>query len=98
MKNGPAGAWLLQIDGARSSADLVRVMREYLASLGPERRAMLPAACAIDRITSGADVQECAVALAQADLISSRPTADDALHQAAVVFGAAAAKLPKLAG
>ena len=97
MKNGPAGAWLLQIDGARSSADLVRISREYLASLGPERRAMLPRQCATERITAGADIQECAVALAQEDLKSSRPAVDDALHEAAVIFGAAAAKLPKLA-
>ena len=40
MKNPPPAAqWLSQIEGARSSADVVRVMREYLATLAIENRA-----------------------------------------------------------
>jgi hypothetical protein len=97
MKN-VAGAWLVQIEGARSSADLVRIVREYLVALGPESRATLPRQCDADRIAGGAEIQECAVMLAQEDLKSSRPTADDTLHEAATVFAAASAKLPKLAG
>jgi len=99
MKNSPAGAWLSQIETARSGAELVRLMRDYVAGLSAEERAQLPPDCAWDNLNAPADLQECAVTLAHGDLkaIGSAETTD-ALRQAAVVFAAAAAKLTKVAG
>ena len=99
MKNASAGAWLTQIESARSAADLVRLLRDYLVSLTPEERAQLPAGCSAENISSPAEIQEWAVALAQADLklISGTANAAGALHAAAIVFAAAGTRLPRVA-
>ncbi len=99
MNNPPAGAWLSQIEAARSTAELVRMLRDYVVALSPEERAHLPAGCVAESIQSAADIQVLAVMLAQADLrtTGSATGATDALHQAAVVFAAAGSRLPKVA-
>ena len=99
MKNSPAGAWLSQIETARSGAELVRLMRDYVGGLSDEERAQLPPDCRSHHINAPADIQECAVTLAHGDLKAiGTPETTDALRQAAVVFAAAAAKLTKVAG
>jgi hypothetical protein len=98
MNNASAGAWLPQIESARSAADLVRLLRDYLAALTPEERAQLPAGCSAENISSSAQIQEWAVALAQADLrTSGAANAAGALHAAAIVFAAAGTRLPRVA-
>jgi hypothetical protein len=97
--NSPTGrAWLSQIEGARSSSELVRMLRDYLASLKSEERAQLPRGCAAERITNASDIQEWAVTLAQEDLRSTGSGGmRDAVHQAAIVFAAAGARLGRVA-
>jgi hypothetical protein len=98
MNNPPAGAWLSQIESTRSAAELVRLLRDYLASLTPEERAQLPAGCVAESISSPAEIQEWAVSLAQGDLKRSG-THEDAqtLRLAAIIFAAAGTRLPKVA-
>jgi hypothetical protein len=98
MTNPPPGAWLSQIESARSVAELVRMLRDYLGSISVEDRAHLPAQCTPDNISSAADIQEWAVALAHADLrATGGADATHALHQAALVFAAAGTRLPRVA-
>jgi hypothetical protein len=98
MNNPPARVWLSQIDGARSASELAKMLRNYLGSLGAEDRAQLPPECVAERIAEAADIQEWAVALAREDLRSTGSGgARDVLHQAAVVFAAAGARLSRVA-
>jgi hypothetical protein len=98
MNNPPAGAWVSQIEGARTTSDLVRMLREYVTSLNTEERAQLPQAFGAEAVTSAADIQEWAVTLAREDLRGTGPGATSGvLHQAAVIFAAAGARLPKVA-
>ena len=98
MNNPPAGAWLSQIESARSAAELLRLLRDYLASLTPEERAQLPAGCVADNITGPSEIQEWAVALAQGDLkTSGTPQSAETLRFAAIVFAAAGTRLPRVA-
>jgi hypothetical protein len=94
MKNEAAGQWLSQIEGARSSRDLVGVLRDFLGSMPPEELSELPAACRAENISSGPEIQEWAVTLAREDLKAVPES--NALRLAAAVFAAAGAKLPKL--
>ena len=95
MKNQAAGPWLSQIENARSTRDLIGVLRDFLASLTPEQMAELPAACRPEGISTAAEIQEWAVTLAREDLKSAN-FPGGALHLAAAVFAAAGGKLPKL--
>lgn len=99
MKNPPLAArWLSQIEGARSSVDVVRVMRAYLATLATENRARFLPGRDIESISSASDVQELAVTLAHLDLKASQSPDSAALHEAAVVFAAAGSRLAKVSG
>lgn len=98
MNNPPPGAWLSQIEGARTIAELVRMLRDYLGSMSAEDRAHLPERCVPENISTGADIQEWAVALAHADLrATGGADTAQALHQAALVFAAAGTRLPRVA-
>ena len=97
MNNPPAGAWLSQIESTRSAAELVRLLRDYLASLTPEERAQLPPGCIAENVSSPAEIQEWAVALAQVDLKTSPEQSADALRLAAIIFAAAGTRLPRVA-
>jgi hypothetical protein len=98
MRNPPAAAhWLSQIEGARSAADVVRVLREYLASLTMDNRAQFLPDEAI-RVSSAAEVQELAVTLAHLDLKGGASPDDHALHEAAMVLAAASTRLAKVGG
>jgi hypothetical protein len=95
MKNSAAGPWLSQIEGARSTRDLVAVLRDFLGSMTPEQLQELPAACRAESISTAAEIQEWAVTLAREDLKSAVYDMGT-LHLAAAVFAAAGGKLPKL--
>jgi hypothetical protein len=98
MNNPPASAWLSQIEGARSTAELVRLLRDYLTALSAEERAHLPAACTVDNISNAADIQEWSVTLAREDLkTTGSASVRSGLQHAAVVFAAAGSRLPKVA-
>ena len=97
MNNPPARVWLSQVEGARSVSELVRMLRDYLSALDAQERAQLPLSCSPERISTAADIQEFAVALAQEDLRSTGTGGDGGtVHQAAMVFAAAGARLPRL--
>ena len=95
MKNQAAGPWLSQIENARSTRDLIGVLRDFLGSLTPEQMSELPPACRAEGISTAAEIQEWAVTLAREDL-KSAVFEKGALHLAAAVFAAAGGKLPKL--
>lgn len=94
MKNEVAAPWISQIEGARSSRDLVGVLRDFLGSMTPEQLSELPAPCRPENISTGPEIQEWAVTLAREDLKAVPES--NALRLAAAVFAAAGAKLPKL--
>ena len=97
MRNPPPAAeWLSQIEVARSAADVVRVLREYLASLTASDRARLPAG--VHDISTPGEVHEWAVTLAHMDLKADKLQDTTALHEAAMVFAAAGSKLAKVSG
>ena len=96
VKTPPPSAWLAQVEGARSVAELLRAMRDYLASLDPEEIAHLPKGVAPDTLRFADDIQACAVTLAHEDLRQGA-NAPASLHRSAMVFAAAAAKVPRLA-
>jgi hypothetical protein len=50
--------WFRQLDDARSEPELLAVVREYFASLGPPELALLPPACRPRSIKSLADLDE----------------------------------------
>ena len=94
MNDSPARSWLSQIEAAHSAADLMRVVRDYIASLPPDQLGALPRGLTPQAIATPANIQEWAVMLARADLtLGGSP----GLHQAAVVFAAAGSKLAKVA-
>ena len=94
MKNQAAGPWLSQIETARSTRDLVSVLRDFLGSMTQEQLRELPHTCRAENISTAAEIQEWAVTLAREDLKTA--PGKDALHLAAAVFAAAGGKLPKL--
>jgi len=93
MSNAREGTWLSQVENARSVRDLIGVLRDYLGSMTPEMLAELPRGCTAENVTTVEEIQEWAVTLAQADL---KANGDGVLHQAAAVFTAAGAKVPRL--
>ena len=95
MKNTPAGAWLSQIENARSTRDLLGILRDYLNAMTVEQVAELPQGCSAENISTAAEIQEWAVTLAREDL-KGDGAEHSALHQAAVVFTAAGARLPRM--
>jgi hypothetical protein len=99
MRNPPPAAqWLSQIEGARSAADVVRVLRDYVAALTQDDRArFLPDGIARG-LSSPGELQEWAVTLAHLDLKANESPDSAALHEAAMVFAAASARLAKVAG
>ena len=62
--------WQPLLSAAATEADVLRIMREYLATLGPEDIALLPDSCRIPAIHSTQDIEYAAVSLAQCDLKS----------------------------
>ena len=94
MNDAHRATWLSQIEAARSVRDLVGILRDYLSSMTPDQAAELPRGCTAENISIASEIQEWAVALAREDL---KGAGEGVLHQAAGVFSAAGAKLPKLA-
>jgi hypothetical protein len=97
MNNQTAGTWIPQIESAHSVAELVKLLRDYLGSLSAEDRSRLPAACEPHALSRATEIQEWAVILAQQDLKATGSGRGHALRQAANVFAAAAARLPRIA-
>jgi hypothetical protein len=95
MRNSPAAAWLSKIEGARSTRDLVGILRDYLDALPAEEASQLPRGCTAENVSTAAEIHEWAVTLAREDL-KGDGTDHSALHQAAAVFTAAGARLPKM--
>jgi hypothetical protein len=72
-----AASWYRFLDDTRTSADVVRVVRDYLARWTPEEISLLPAACRPPHVRDAADIEElhrCVVAA----YLESRAT-DEAL-------------------
>ena len=95
MRNTPAGAWLSQVENARTTRDLLGILRDYLDSLTAEQSGQLPRGCIAENVSTAAEIQEWAVTLAREDL-KGDGAEHSALHQAAVVFTAAGARLPRM--
>jgi hypothetical protein len=97
MRSTPLAAWLSQVQGARSEDELVRVIKEYLASWTPDELARLPEECQPRIVDGRDDVLAWAVVLARGDLkFSGDPLVAAQLHELATLFTAAGMRLPRL--
>ena len=98
MRSTPLGAWIAQVQGARSEEELVRVMKEYFAALAPDELARLPEDCRPQVLDGKDDVLSWAVVLSRADLkFSGDPGVASQLHEIATVFAAAGTRFPRMA-
>lgn len=89
--------WAPLIQGAMSEAELVRVMRDYLSTLLPSDIEQIPKDCRLESIASADQVSEAALMLTQAELGgTSGSPGHDVLHEMALTFAAAQARLRHL--
>jgi hypothetical protein len=89
--------WQPLLNSASTEADVLRIMREYLAALLPEDVALLPENCRISSIRSTEDVETAAVTLAQCDLKANHADpASKLLTEMAHTFAWAQARLRDL--
>jgi hypothetical protein len=82
----PAGLWPNVLDAARTEQDLVKIVREYVATWSPEELGRLPAPCRPGKITDGEDVSDFAFCLARAHLSFSGALADRLLMERLMGF------------
>jgi hypothetical protein len=85
------------LNSASSEADVMKIMREYLATLAPEDFAILPEECRISSIRSTQDIEQAAVTLAHCDLKADPgDTSSKLLTEMAHTFAWAQARLRDL--
>jgi hypothetical protein len=85
------------LNSAASEADVLRIMRDYLATLLPDEVALLPESCRIASIRSTQDVELAAVTLAHCDLKANpAEPASKLLTEMAHTFAWAQARLRDL--
>ena len=89
--------WQPLLSSAATEADVLRLMREYLAVLQPADLVSLPESCRISTIRSTQDIELAAVTLAQCDLKSDpAAAASRLLTEMAHTFAWAQARLRDL--
>jgi hypothetical protein len=82
----PTGLWPNVLDGARSEQDVVNIVREYMATWGPEELGRLPAACRPGKIHDAEDISDLAYCLASAHLAFTGDLADRLLLERLMGF------------
>jgi|KBSMisStandDraft_5_1062788.scaffolds.fasta_scaffold1254044_1 hypothetical protein len=84
--NSPAGLWPQVLDDAITEHDVVTVVREYLATLGPDEISRLPADCRPGKVNDGEDIGDFAFRLATAHLEFAGSRADRLLLERVMGF------------
>ena len=82
----PAGQWPNVLDGARTEQDVVAIVREYMATWGPEELGRLPPACRPGKINDAEDISDLAFCLTSAHLAFSGSLADRLLLERLMGF------------
>ena len=82
----PVGLWPQVLDDATTEHELVNIVREYLATLGPDEITRLPADCRPGKISDGEDIGDFAFRLATAHLEFAGSRADRQLLERVMGF------------
>lgn len=89
--------WIPLLQSCSSEHDLVRVLRDFLATIPPQDLAAIPAGAGIASLESAVDVAGIAVSLAREELLfSGDDQARTLLNNVTTVFAAAAMRLAEL--
>lgn len=90
----PTVTWTDRLGSAQSEAEVVEIVREYLALVSPEEFASLPMACRPAKIVDGADISAYAFELVRCRAEDREVT--DRVHRIAAVLSFAATRLSAL--
>lgn len=89
--------WIPLLQSCESEMDLVRVLREFLATLSPKDLATIPAGAGVATFETAADLAGIAVSLAREELLfRGDKSARALLNNVTKVFTAAATRLAEI--
>lgn len=89
--------WIPLVQSCASETDLVRVLRDYLATIPPAQLAGIPAGAGIAAFDSALDVAGIAVSLAREELLfAGNDESRTLLNSVTAVFAAAATRLAEI--
>lgn len=91
----PTVTWTERLNSATSEAEVVSVVREYLALLTPEELSALPEACRPGKLVDGADLASYAVEMVR-HRSSDGLEASDRTHRIAALLTSASTRLSAL--
>ena len=89
--------WVPLLQSCDSESELVRVLRDFLATIPPKDLAAIPAGAGVASFDSALDVAAIAVSLAREELLfSGDETSRALLNSVTTVFSAAATRLAEI--
>lgn len=89
--------WIPLLESCDSETELVRVLREFLATIPPKDLASIPAGAGVASFETAIDIAGIAVSLAREELLfGGDGEAKALLHSVTTVFSAAAMRLAEI--
>ena len=88
-------SWQDQLEQARTEADVVALVREFMATVSPWEVARLPEALRPRKITDASDVTQYAFDLVRGDILDNEGT-QRVLHRLAHLFSRASLRLSQI--
>lgn len=88
-------SWQDQLDQAATEADVVAVVREFMATVSPSEVARLPVELHPRKITDASDITQYAFDLVRADVLDNEGT-QRVLHRLAHIFSRASLRLSSI--
>lgn len=88
-------SWQDQLELARTEADVVAIVREFMATVSPWEVARLPEPLRPRKITDASDVTQYAFDLVRGDVLDNEGT-QRALHRLAHLFSGASLRLSQI--
>lgn len=88
-------SWQDQLDRAKSEADVVAIVREFMATVSPWEVARLPEPLRPRKITDASDVTQFAFDLVRGDILDNEGT-QRVLHRLAHLFSRASLRLSQI--
>ena len=88
-------SWQDQLDRAKSEADVVAIVREFMATVSPWEAARLPEPLRPRKITDASDVTQYAFDLVRGDILDNEGT-QRVLHRLAHLFSRASLRLSQI--
>jgi hypothetical protein len=88
-------SWQDQLEQARTEADVVALVREFMATVSPWEVARLPEALRPRKITDASDVTQYAFDLVRGDVLDNEGT-QRVLHRLAHIFSHASLRLSQI--